>query len=151
MTPILAILPAGSWDIATAIDSAELDFDQRYRRRHLIRTTASRDILLDLPAVTRLHQNDGLATPEGIIRIEARPESLLQITAPTSHALTRAVWHLGNRHLPVQFEDGHILIRADHVIAAMLQGLGCHVQPVEAPFNPEAGAYAGPSTHHHSS
>jgi urease accessory protein len=149
MTPILSILPAGTWDLSTAIDVAELDFDQRYRRRHLIRTAAGRELLLDLPTATRLHQNDGLALPEGIVRIKARLESLLHITAQDPNLLARAAWHLGNRHLPVQFDGPTLLIRADHVIAAMLEGLGCHVYPHEAPFDPEAGAYAAAAAHHH--
>ena len=56
--------------------------------------------------------------------------------------LARLAWHLGNRHLPAAIETSRILIRPDHVIAAMLAGLGAAVTPVEAPFDPEGGAYA---------
>jgi urease accessory protein len=63
--------------------------------------------------------------------------------------LVRIAWHLGNRHLPVQFVDGRIRIRADHVIADMVAGLSGVVATIEAPFDPEAGAYAGAGHHHH--
>ncbi|HTC09569.1 MAG TPA: urease accessory protein UreE, partial [Acetobacteraceae bacterium] len=63
--------------------------------------------------------------------------------------LVRIAWHLGNRHLPVQLLVDRIRIRADHVIEQMVEGLGGHVEPIEAPFDPEAGAYAGGYQHHH--
>jgi urease accessory protein len=78
---------------------------------------------------------------------------LLDIHAHDRNELVRIAWHLGNRHLPVQLLDGHIRIRADHVIADMVENLGGHVARVVAAFDPEEGAYAGghasPGTHHH--
>ncbi len=72
-------------------------------------------------------------------------------TRTAEGALVRIAWHLGNRHLPVQLmADGeHLRIRRDHVIEAMVEGLGGHVDHIEAPFDPEAGAYAGGHAHHH--
>ena len=63
--------------------------------------------------------------------------------------LVRIAWHLGNRHLPVQLLGDRIRIRADHVIEEMVVGLGGHVDNILAPFDPEAGAYAGGGHHHH--
>jgi urease accessory protein len=147
---VTTILPAGQWPVADAIDSVSLDFDRRFRRRYLLQSESGQDILLDLPQAVRLRQDDGLVLPDGrIVRVCAKPEKLLEITAADPHVLMRAAWHLGNRHLPVQFAGASIMIREDHVIAAMLEGLGCHVQPVQAPFDPEAGAYAGAGAHHH--
>ncbi len=82
-------------------------------------------------------------TRRGIVRVCARPEPLLDIHAHAPADLARIAWHLGNRHLPVQLLGTHLRIRADHVIEAMVRGLGGHVAHVEAPFDPEAGAYAG--------
>ena len=85
-----------------------------------------------------------------VVRVVARPEPLLDIHAHDHAALVRIAWHLGNRHLPVQLEGTHLRIRADHVIADMVRGLGGHVHPIDAPFDPEPGAYAAaPHTHHH--
>jgi len=143
-------LPSGSWAVADAIDTVLLDFDQRHRRRCLLHTEAGQEVLLDLPKAVRLRQDDGLVLPDGgIVRVCARPEPLLQISARDPRALMRVAWHLGNRHLPVQFSWPYIRIRADQVIADMVQGLGCDVFPVEAPFDPEAGAYAAGAHHHH--
>ena len=85
----------------------------------------------------------------GIIRVRARPEKLLEIRARDLGQMVRIAWHLGNRHLQVQLLDDRILIRADHVIEEMVRGLGGRVEAIEAPFDPEAGAYAGGHHHHH--
>jgi urease accessory protein len=102
-----------------------------------------------------LHHGDGLVLEDGrIVEVRARPEPLLEVRGRDAHHLTRLAWHLGNRHLPAAIEPARILIRPDHVIAAMLLGLGAEVAAIEAPFDPEGGAYGrGPeqraSTHHH--
>ena len=69
------------------------------------------------------------------------------MTAADPSALARLAWHLGNRHLPVAIDGARLLIRDDHVIAAMLEGLGAHLRHIEAPFSPERGAYH--AAHHH--
>jgi urease accessory protein len=86
---------------------------------------------------------------DGMVRVCAKPEALLEVRAHSSGDLVRIAWHLGNRHLPVQLLDDSIRIRTDHVIAEMVQGLGGHVTEVRAPFDPEAGAYSGGGHHHH--
>ncbi len=147
---VFSVLKSGSWDVGSAIDSVLLSFDDRFRRRLLLRTEAASEILLDLPQAVRLRQDDGLVLPDGgIVRVCAQPESLLEIFAADSALVLRIAWHLGNRHLPVQFLGGCLRIRADHVIAEMVEGLGGSVRPVEAPFDPEAGAYAAGGGHHH--
>jgi len=145
-----AVLPAGSWDAASEIDRVLIDFDRRHRRRILLHTEQGREVLLDLPQAVRLRHGDGLAVDQGgIVRVCAKPEALLEIHAHDPDQMVRIAWHLGNRHLPVQLLDDRIRIRADHVIRDMVQGLGGHVDDIEAPFDPEAGAYAGGHHHHH--
>ena len=143
-----SVLPAGSWD-GVAVDRVLIDFDRRHRRRIQLVTEGGRDLLLDLAQAVRLRGGDGLQTEAGVVLVEARAEALLDIHAHDAAGLVRIAWHLGNRHLPVQMLGGHIRIRADHVIAAMVRGLGGHVREVEAPFDPEAGAYAGDGGHGH--
>ncbi len=144
-----AVLPAGTWDGLPA-DTVRIDFDRRHRRRIKLRTEAGAELLLDLPQAARLRHGDGLQLDDGrVVRVEARPEPLLDIHAHDAAGLVRIAWHLGNRHLPVQMLGDHIRIRADHVIADMIRGLGGHVHAIEAPFDPEAGAYAGGHHHHH--
>jgi urease accessory protein len=144
------VLPAGSWDAAAEIDHVLIDFDRRFRRRILLTTEGGREVLLDLPQAVRLRHGDGLALDAGgVVRVCAKPEQLMEIHAHDEGELVRIAWHLGNRHLPVQLLGDRIRIRADHVIEEMVEGLGGHVEAIEAPFDPEAGAYAGGHQHHH--
>ena len=147
MIRALSVLPANTW--SDPIDEVLIDFDRRHRRRIVLTTEAGRDVLLDFPQAVRLRDGDGLVTEQGIVRVRARPEPLLEIHAHDDGELVRIAWHLGNRHLPVQLLGDRIRIRADHVIQAMIEGLGGHVEEIDAPFDPEAGAYAGGGGHHH--
>ena len=83
------------------------------------------------------------------MRVVAKPEPVLDIRGQDAAALVRIAWHLGNRHLPVQLLGDTLRIRADHVIAGMVAGLGGTAEAREAPFDPEPGAYAGGHGHHH--
>lgn len=144
-----SVLPAGTWDSTNAVDRVLIDYDDRHRRRFLLRTEADAELLLDLTQAVRLRNGDGLALDgDGVVLVCARPEKLLEIHAHEEGELVRIAWHLGNRHLPVQLLDARIRIRSDHVIQEMVQGLGGHVDEIEAPFDPEAGAYAGGHHHH---
>jgi urease accessory protein len=144
------VLPAGSWDAGRDVDTVLLDYDRRFRRRIVLTTEAGHDLLLDLPQAVRLRHDDGILLDDGsIVRVVARPESLLDIHAREAGDLVRIAWHLGNRHLPVQLMGAHLRIRTDHVIEEMVERLGGHVEHIEAPFDPEAGAYAGGHVHRH--
>ncbi|HTU54176.1 MAG TPA: urease accessory protein UreE [Acetobacteraceae bacterium] len=144
------VLPAGTWPEDQEVDRVRIDFDRRHRRRLMLATETGADLLIDLPEARRLREGDGLRLEKGgVVRVLARPESLLEIRAPDADALVRIAWHLGNRHLPVQLLAGRILIHADHVIADMVRLLGATVTPREAPFDPEPGAYEGGHHHHH--
>ena len=146
----ISVVPVGQWS-GTAADEIRLDFDRRHRRRILLRTESGHDLMLDLPHVTRLRHGDGLVREDGaIVCVVAAPEKLLEIHAHDDAELIRIAWHLGNRHLPVQLLGDRIRIRHDHVIAEMVERLGGHVDPVEEPFDPEAGAYADGHSHSHS-
>ena len=148
MTPTVhAVRAAGTWAATLEIDHIALDHDRRHRRRLLLTTAGGAELLLDLPHTRRLHEGDGLQLAHGIVRVTAAPEPVMDIHAP-SDTLMRIAWHLGNRHLPVQLHATHLRIRADHVIATMIAGLGGHVHARNAPFEPEGGAYA-PSSHAH--
>ena len=144
------VILAGAWDAKDAVDRVLIDHDRRHRRRIVLRTEAGREVLLDLAEAARLRHGDGLVLDEGgVVLVCARPEKLLEIHAHDDAQLVRIAWHLGNRHLPVQLDGERIRIRADHVIAQMVEGLGGHVEAIEAPFDPEAGAYAAAGHHHH--
>jgi len=82
------------------------------------------------------------------VRVCARPEALLHVTCRNAFELTRAAYHLGNRHVALQVGDGWLRLLDDYVLKAMLEQLGATAEAIEAPFQPEHGAYGG--GHHHS-
>jgi urease accessory protein len=143
------ILPAGSWETGREIDRVLIDYDRRFRRRIVLSTVLGAEVLIDLPQAVRLRDGDGLLVEAGIVRVCAQAEDLMEIHAHADGELVRIAWHLGNRHLPVQLLDDRIRIRADHVIKEMVERLGGHVDLMQAPFDPEAGAYSGGGHHHH--
>lgn len=143
------ILHAGDWDAGLEIDRVLIDFDRRHRRRIQLVTVNGSAVLLDLPQAVRLRDGDGLVVDGGIVRVVAQAEALAEIHAHDDATLVRIAWHLGNRHLPVQLIGDRIRIRADHVIEEMVELIGGHVEQIEAPFDPEAGAYAGGHSHLH--
>jgi urease accessory protein len=150
----IQVLPAGGWVERTARHRVTLDFDDRFRRRKRYVAEDGFAFLLDLEEATVLRQGDGLLLEGGgVILVQAAPEPLIEITAETPERLARLAWHLGNRHLPTQIDGSRILIRKDHVIEAMLKGLGAQLQHVEVAFDPEGGAYGEhnrhPGHHHH--
>jgi urease accessory protein len=147
----VSVLAAGNWN-GEPVDTVAIDHDLRHRRRVRLATVAGASLLLDLKQAARLREGDALVLEDGgLVLVSAKPEKLLEIHGHDDGAMIRIAWHLGNRHLPVQLAGGRIRIREDHVIAAMVEGLGGHVAAIEAPFDPEEGAYAGGDGggHHH--
>ncbi|HEX9169211.1 MAG TPA: urease accessory protein UreE [Roseiarcus sp.] len=135
------VIAAGQWTGAPA-DTVVLDFDERYRRRVAMTGVGGLAFLLDLAEAAMLCGGDGLGLEDGrIVEVVAAPEPLLEIRAANALALTRVAWHLGNRHLPTEILPKALRIRRDPVIEAMANGLGARVIPLEAPFNPQGGAY----------
>jgi urease accessory protein len=140
------ILRAGTWRAADAIDQVVLDADGRYRRRIALTGEHGTKFLLDLPEATALHDGDGLVRDDGtIVAVVAKPEPLVEIAAAGNAegaaALARLAWHLGNRHTELQIVGDKLRMRPDYVLEEMLVGLGASVTPIEAPFEPERGAY----------
>ncbi|MBW8812752.1 MAG: urease accessory protein UreE [Caulobacterales bacterium] len=149
MTTITDVLPAGAWTGAAA-DTVTLDYDGRHRRRIVLTGASGTPYLLDLAAATHLRDGDGLQLPGGgVVQVVASPEPLLEIRAATPADLVRLAWHIGNRHLSAQVFEDRILIRRDHVIAHMLEHQGARVREIEAPFDPEGGAYQDHGAHDH--
>jgi urease accessory protein len=105
--------------------------------------TRGLEFLLDLENAIALRGGDALVLEDGrLIEVVAAPEPLAEIRGSDPQHLVRIAWHLGNRHLPTQITARGLRIRRDHVIEAMVQGLGARVIEIEAPFDPEGGAYA---------
>ncbi len=139
----VGVARAGSWLADAAIDEITLDYDHRHRRRLRFCSGSGTEILLDLPEAIHIRDGDAMVLESGgFLAVHAAPENLLEITAEDPDTLTRLAWHLGNRHLAVQFLQGRLRLLDDHVIAAMIPALGGKVTKIAAPFDPESGAYA---------
>jgi urease accessory protein len=136
------IRSAGTWNAATAIDRVVLDAAERHRRRITLAGERGTVFLLDLPQATALRDGDGLVLEDGtIVRVAGKPEPLTEVAAASPHELARLAWHIGNRHTDLQVVGDKLRIRRDHVLEDMLRGLGAQVTRIEAPFDPEPGAY----------
>jgi urease accessory protein len=124
-------------------DTIVLDFDDRHRRRMAMTGTRGLEFLLDLEHATVLRGGDALVLDDDrLIEVVAAAEPLIEIRGADPQHLVRIAWHLGNRHLPTQITARGLRIRRDHVIEAMVRGLGARVIEIESPFDPEGGAYA---------
>ena len=130
--------------------SVTMSFDSRQRSRLRVRLDDGREAALMLARGELLRGGDRLRSRCGVIVVvHAAPESLSEVGAHEARSLARAAYHLGNRHVAVEVGQGWLRYRHDHVLDAMLRGLGLEVGAVSAAFEPESGAYAGAHTHAH--
>jgi urease accessory protein len=122
-----------------------LPFESRQKSRLRTKLVSGEEVALLLPRGEILRGGDLVVASDGrVIEVLAEPEKLLHVE---SAALARVAYHLGNRHVPVQVGEGFLRIAEDHVLEEMVKKLGAKVSRVEAPFEPEAGAYAGGHAH----
>jgi urease accessory protein len=119
----------------------KLPFDARQKSRLRTKLVSGEDVGLMLPRGEILRGGDLVTASDGrVIEIVAQPEKLLHIE---TKELAKIAYHLGNRHVPVQVGENFLRIAEDHVLEEMVKKLGAKVSHVEAPFEPETGAYAG--------
>ena len=127
-----------------------LPFEQRQKSRLRTVLASGEEIGLFLDRGSILRGGDCLRGIDGrVVRVIAADEGLMEARANDAGTLARAAYHLGNRHTPVQVGDGWLRFAADHVLGEMVRGLGAEVAAIQAPFEPEAGAYAA-GHHQHS-
>lgn len=140
MKKILEFAPTGSTPVLTLC----LPFDERKKSRLRTRTTNGEEIGLMLPRGQILRHGTLLQDESGrVIEVQAAKETVSTVISHDPLLLTRAAYHLGNRHVPLQIGKGWLRYQHDHVLDAMVVGLGLQVLTGEHPFEPEDGAYAG--------
>ena len=126
-----------------------LPFDLRIRSRLRTRLASGEEAVLRTERGAVLRGGECLKSDDGrVVRVSAAPEKVMHVTCADQFELTRAAYHLGNRHVTVEIGDGYLRIAADHVLCGMLLGLGAKVEELDAPFEPESGAYGGGHGHH---
>lgn len=119
-------------------DRIWLSYDQRFLRRRRLVAEGGLSFLVDLPETVSLQAGDAFLLSDGrSVAVQAAEEPVLRVTGD----LPRLAWHIGNRHTPCQFDGQALVIRADHVLEAMLRQLGAEVSATILPFAPEGGAY----------
>ena len=134
--------------------TVELDWDVRQKSRFDCTDSLGRHLGVFLPRGTAVRGGDVLVAEDGsLIKVIAAPQPVLVITPCAEHGtafdLTRAAYHLGNRHVPIELRPGHLKIEPDHVLADMLRAMHLDVQETLGPFEPEAGAYSAQGGHSH--
>ena len=124
---------------AQAAGRLSLAFERRQRSRQRAKLDSGEEIGMVLPHGEVLRGGDCVLASDGrVFEVVSAPERLLHIEAPS---LARIAYHLGNRHVPVQVGEGYLRIAEDHVLEDLLRRLGASVRHIEAPFEPEGGAY----------
>ena len=131
-------------------DSVTLNYDNRYRRRIVLKTNGGEDFLLDLAKTTELRSGDLIELEDGrFIEVKAASEKLMKATSNEPLLILKAAWHIGNRHLSCEIQIDNLILRFDHVILHMLENLGLTLEVINQPFNPEGGAYGDTRTTGH--
>ena len=160
MLQISKLIPQGQGLAPVLVKRAstlEIDWDVRQKSRFDATDSLGRPLGVFLPRGTLVRGGDVLVAEDGsMVRVIAAPQAVLRISACTAHGspfdLTRAAYHLGNRHVPIELQPDHLKIEPDHVLADMLRAMHLTVEEVEEAFEPEGGAYsAGGHGHAHAS
>jgi len=154
------LMPQGGGLAAVLLKRAatvELDWDVRQKSRFDTTDSQGRQIGVFLPRGTAVRGGDVLVAEDGsLVKVIAAPQPVLVITHCSQHGtpfdLTRAAYHLGNRHVPIELKPDHLKIEPDHVLAGMLRSMHLIVREAEEAFEPEGGAYGahGGGAHGHS-
>ena len=127
-----------------------LPYDTRCKSRFAATLDTGEEVGVVLPRGTVLRDGDMLVADDGgLVRVIAAAESVLLVRAPERLTLTRAAYHLGNRHTPVEVGADELKLEADPVLEDMLKRLGAQVERALLPFQPETGAYGGGHRHGH--
>ena len=145
------LIPAGQGLAPVLLKRAStvsLDWDVRQKSRFDATDSTGRSFGVFLPRGTLVRGGDVLVLEDGaLVRVQAAQQEVLRITACEQHGsafdLTRAAYHLGNRHVPIELQPDHLKIEPDHVLADMLRAMHMTVVQVQEAFEPEGGAYGG--------
>ncbi len=145
------MLPAQNFDPARVVDAVILDQAQRRTPRGERVCVKGLRFALDLAEPTHLRMGDALELEDGrLIEVVAEAEPLIEVRAADAAALARIAFNLGDRHVPVQLFSNRIRLQRDHALESLIASLGGKCVAIEAPFDPEGGAYVEPAhTHSH--
>jgi urease accessory protein len=143
MRRAIAVLPAGVASALRCIDTLLLDYDHRQRPQGTHKALRGTAVELMLTSAMPLRTDDRLVLDdETLIEIVARPEPLYELRAANPSDLARVAWMLGDRHYPVDISERRLRVRRDPAIKALLSNAAVKIVAIDAPFEPEGGAYS---------
>ena len=150
MDRITQVISGGARGDAPLVDAVLLAPGARQVQHGELTTLKGARLTLDLAQPVRLRMGDALRLEDGrLIEVVTEPEPLIELRATDLTALARLAWWLGDRHVPVQILSNRLRVRHDAGLEAQLAGLGVRITRIEAPFDPEGGAYQKPDAHDH--
>ena len=145
-----SVVRAADRNASSITDTLILPYVQRQVQQGFVFGVKGTCVELDFAEPIRLYTDDALALDGGgLVEVVAEAEPLLEARATDLPALARLAWHLGDRHVPVQVLERRLRLRRDPAIEELLQNLGAKVAAIEAPFEPEGGAYTVATGHDH--
>lgn len=144
MRRAIAVLPAATASDLRVVDTLLLDYEQRQRPQGSHTALRGVQIEMALAQLVRLQTDDRLILDDDtLIEIVARPEPLYEVRAANPSDLARIAWMLGDRHLPVDISERRLRVKRDPAVSALLSDAAVRIIAIDAPFEPEGGAYAG--------
>lgn len=128
-----------------------LPFDLRSRSRLRALLSTGEDVAITLPRGSMMRDGAVIASSDRgfLVKVQAAPEELLEVRADDAFGLLRAAYHLGNRHVQLQVLPNCLRLPYDYVLAEMVERMGAKALKVQAPFDPEPGAYSAGGHHGH--
>lgn len=149
LPPALSLATAFADPRARVDEILELPFERREKSRFRAVMLSGETIGVSMPPGTLLRHGTRLQLDDGrVVAVEAELETLLEVRAADAQELARIAYHVGNRHVPLQIGEECLWLLPDHVLRAMVVGLGGQVVEVQAAFEPESGAYGHSHVHH---
>ncbi len=143
MRRAVALIPAAAPHDGRAIDAVLLDYAARQAPPPTLRGLNGTTVDMQAAARWQLRHDDRLVLDDGtFVEVVARPEPLAEIRAAGLSALAHLAWQIGDRHIPAELHARRLRIRRDAATEAWLVSLGASIGVIEAPFEPERGAYA---------
>lgn len=126
--------------------------DLREKSRLKVTLDDGRDAGLFFEKGISFQDGDLIISDDGevLVEIKAADETVSTVYCDDPLQLARTCYHLGNRHIPLQIDEGVLRYQHDHVLDDMVRGFGLEVKTEQAPFEPESGAYSSGGHHHHS-
>jgi urease accessory protein len=128
-----------------------LPFDLRSRSRLRALLSTGEDVAITLPRGSMMRDGAVIASSDRgfLVKVQAATEELLEVRADDAFGLLRAAYHLGNRHVQLQVLPNCLRLPYDYVLAEMVERMGAKALKVQAPFDPEPGAYSAGGHHGH--